>query len=500
MPGVGRQLRAADALSGAGIEGADVGLTMLSDLTERLDRSLPAGTGRIELVGEVRALLEDSQSELDQLELGPDGPLVPPLADARLRAERGLEDLDEFLQRAERISYAIESLLDDGDYLVLAANNAEMRAGSGMFLNAGMLEAANGVIDVGDLRSTSELTLPGSAVDAGSPTYDDLWGFLEPTVEWRNLAASPRFDVTAELATRMWESQGNPRPQGVLAIDPFAVEAILAVTGPVDVGDRTIDADEVVDFLLNEQYDILGDLDSYEEYLESQETRGEVLSELVEASIAALSDGSVDPVELLEGLRDAVRGRHILAWSADDQVQAGWEAAEMAGELDVDSIMVSLLNRGVNKLDPFIDVEVEIDFQVSGDGDLRGVMDVAVANEVPDGEVPYVAGPVLEAENVEAYGDYAGILSVALPGVARDARIEGRSSLEVAQPDGPFLTLATKFSVAQGAEQQFRITFDLVGDPETVRIEPDARPEPVEWRVGDDRWDDGHHHRVEVDP
>ncbi len=59
-----------------------------------------------------------------------------------------------------------------------------------------------GSVKTGPLRPAGELTLPGPGVtvegDLGA-----RWGWLQPGREWRNLATTPRFDVTAPLAARM---------------------------------------------------------------------------------------------------------------------------------------------------------------------------------------------------------------------------------------------------------------------------------------------------------
>ena len=87
-------------------------------------------------------------------------------------------------------------------YLVLVANNAEMRAGSGMFLSVGVASFADGAFSVGDFRPTPDFNLPAGSV-AVPPDLQNLWGFLHPTEEWRNLASTPRFDVSASLAAQM---------------------------------------------------------------------------------------------------------------------------------------------------------------------------------------------------------------------------------------------------------------------------------------------------------
>jgi hypothetical protein len=86
--------------------------------------------------------------------------------------------------------------------LLLLGNNAEMRAGSGMFLTVGTLTVSDGRLDVGEIVPTFDFQLPEPVtVDTDLAAR---WGWLEPGREWRNLGVSPRFDVTAEQASRMW--------------------------------------------------------------------------------------------------------------------------------------------------------------------------------------------------------------------------------------------------------------------------------------------------------
>src|SRR5207247_1833460 len=130
-------------------------------------------------------------------------------------------------------------------YLVLAANNAEMRAGSGTVLSAGVLTARDGRLSLGEFQPTGDLRLPGDGV-ALPKDLRARWGWLHPGREWRNLAASPRFDVTGEVATRMWRAAGGKPVEGVLVVDVEALASVLRAVGPVDVGGERIDADGAV--------------------------------------------------------------------------------------------------------------------------------------------------------------------------------------------------------------------------------------------------------------
>src|SRR5439155_12845771 len=125
-------------------------------------------------------------------------------------------------------------------YLVFAANNSEMRAGSGMFLSVGVMTTSNGTIELSDMEPTGDLPVPPGKV----PISGDLaarWGWIKPTEDFRNLMVSPRFDLMAPLAAQMWQAVGRPPVDGVLALDPIMLRAMLAATGPVDVNGLHID-------------------------------------------------------------------------------------------------------------------------------------------------------------------------------------------------------------------------------------------------------------------
>ena len=71
-------------------------------------------------------------------------------------------ELDVLRGSAHNITLAstgIEQLLrGPGRYLVFAANNSEMRIGSGAFLSVGVLTTRDGQLDLGEIKSTTAAT------------------------------------------------------------------------------------------------------------------------------------------------------------------------------------------------------------------------------------------------------------------------------------------------------------------------------------------------------
>ncbi|HEX2117750.1 MAG TPA: DUF4012 domain-containing protein, partial [Acidimicrobiales bacterium] len=254
LPVLGRQIRSLDALATGAAEVAGVSARALEAGQEAL-ATTPAGRDHApELLRTLGGIATEADRELAGVDLGPDEALIGPLGSAHNTLAARLAELRSGLSRgAAGARAAAELLAGPRRYLILAANNAEMRAGSGMFLSAGVLETGQGGLVLSPFRRTEELALPPGAVSL-SGDLADRWGWLKPNEEWRNLGVSPRFDATAPLAAAMWEAGGGGPVDGVLAVDPLALRAILVAVGPVEVEGRTVGADDVVDRLLHEQY------------------------------------------------------------------------------------------------------------------------------------------------------------------------------------------------------------------------------------------------------
>ena len=141
----------------------------------------------------------------------------------------------EGLRKARAASAAAVRLFEGPNrYLLVASNNAEMRAGSGTFLSAAELVVRDGRLRLGAVNPT-DLVLPERTV----PVRGDLdtnGGRLDPANDFRNLGLTPDFPTSAAQATRMWpHTPGGREAKGVIAVDVRGLAGLLKVTGPVDV-------------------------------------------------------------------------------------------------------------------------------------------------------------------------------------------------------------------------------------------------------------------------
>jgi Protein of unknown function (DUF4012) len=497
VPFVGRQVRSVERMTGAADATLEIGIDALDATQRAVDDTEPVGRGRITLARELGEIATRASADLDAIDLGPDEHLYGPLQDAR----------DRFGEEFADLSGAVEDLAAAGDglsrflegpsrYLVLAANNSEMRMGAGAFLSAGVMTVRDGRFELGPMEATEDLVLEPGTVPITDEDFAARWAIAEPTDDFRELSTTSRFDVVGAHALAMWEAKKGERLDGVLVIDPIALRALLKLTGPVVVDGTEYSADNVVNEIFLQQYRALEDQGS-----DAQIARRDRLSRIARAAIDALERGGWDAVDLLDALRPAVAGRHVLAFGRDAVEQRGWQGAGLGGDTERDSIMLGLQNRAGNKLDQFIVADAKL-FGVDKEGpNVEMTIELTLANVAPDDLPRYVEGPYPTTPRAKA-GKYQGWVTVELPAFAQDNYIEvagERVPLVATGRDGDsHRVVAALVEFERGENIQVTVHFEVGDVDETLYINPSARYPVTQWTAGDETFDDSRGHRVRL--
>ncbi len=482
LPVVGRQVDSLDALTSAAATTASRAHTAFSDLSGIADDPGTTPEERLAAVGRTQRVLAQLQRGLQGLDLGPTEGLAGPLADARNKFADEYASTTDTLDKAVAATTGVDKFLTGpSQYLVLVANNAEMRAGSGMFLQMGVLTVENGHFQLGELISVEgqRLDHPGAALD---PDIERLWGWLVPNEEWRNVNLSPRFDESARMATEMWASSGRGTVDGVIAIDVVGLQRLLELTGPVQVAgaDGTpheLDADNVRQRLL---------LDQYLNFDGQNAARREELGRTGTAVFNAFNQRPVKAEALLRALQQGGRGRNILIWSKDPVEQAAWQALGVSGALPPDALLLSLINRSGTKLDQFVTVDASITSTTTGD--LRHVSVKVSMTNSPRPKLPtYVQGPY--PRTGYKAGEYVGILSLNVPKGAGNATVEG-GAMMLNGDDGPTRMMAAGVDLQAGQHGELTFHFDLPTSWDSMQVLASARIPRVTWSAGGEQWKD----------
>ena len=483
LPVLGRQLRSADHLSAAAGVVAATAADAVDQVRDLLESGMPSGSERGRFFAGMAEVTGEAEERLAAVDLGPGRALLGPLAEGRARAAEELGELRASAGRAHAATAGMAELfIGDSTLLLLLGNNAEMRAGSGMFLTVATVSVNDGRLSVGEVVPTFDFQLPEAVPVEGD--LADRWGWLEPGREWRNLGVTPRFDVTAPLAARMWAKATGQTIDGVLAVDVLALQALLQATGPVEVDGETVGADTVVADLLHDQYVGLGG-----DYDAAQAERRARLGEVARAALDALERPEVDLARLGEELAAAARGRHLMAWSPIERVQRAWDAMGVDGRVDADDLLVAVVNRGGNKLDPYLEVSGDITV-VPGPDSTAVSVEMTLENTVTGAEPPYILGPTPPVE--AAPGTYVGLVAATLPGAAGSGRFEGVGPLAVAGADGPTRVVAAPVEVPLGEKRTLTLSFELPAGPGSFEVLPSARTPAISWHWRGRSWLDDH--------
>lgn len=470
FPVLGDQVEGLRALTGRLDALADVAEDQLDLLDAAFEAaSTPEGTVALaDTLLEALVTLEDAVATSPPVE---SGKLVGPLHDASVDLDDALDEASvELAELRGHVSTGRDVLVGPTNILVLAANNAEQRAGMGMPLSAGIVTIDRGEFTTSDFVATETLTdhTEGRAdyPDELQPIFEEIWDYGR---EWRTVASTPNFPVVGSVFEELADIVGLGDVDAVISVDGIALEGLLQATGPIEVEGQDVRSDNVVDLLLRDNY--LTFAGSGELNRERRELQGEIASTI----FSALTDREVDPLELAAELADSAEGRHLLAWSDDRDLQTLWESLGADGDLASDSLMISVQNATGSKRDYYLDPTMSI--QALGDHRYRATATLPNPVVSPTAEVVEGTNPLVPPGFHRAY------VTFTLPGAASDVDVVG-GRLSRQGTDGPTDLVAVWLRVPVGGTGTAGIEFDLPASLRVVEILPSARIRPVTYTVG----------------
>jgi hypothetical protein len=255
-------------------------------------------------------------------------------------------------------------------YLVLLQNPAELRPSGGFPGTMGLV-----TIDRGQLVSYSIFdghTLTNAYIAQRKTKRPEPWpidhyfpqdGFLLHDAGWY-----ADFPTAAATTMSMYAETNWPPINGVIAVDPAAVEDLLQVTGPLDIdieGEmRHVTADNVYDEIERQRRLIVEGIRPWDM---SREVHKEAVATIGEAIIENLKHANrgqlVEAVKLLKQSADV---RDIQMYAADPNLQAVFSERRWTGSLNPDpstpSVAITFANVALQKtsenMHPGLDFEI----------------------------------------------------------------------------------------------------------------------------------------------
>ncbi|MFB7891120.1 DUF4012 domain-containing protein [Microbacterium sp. NPDC056044] len=195
--------------------------------------------------------------------------------------------------------------------LLMVQNPAELRTGGGISGSFVELRAADGALTlVGQADSSAFPRRAAPIVDLPEATTALFGDGVGRYVQ--NASMTPDFAVSGEMASAWWAGLSGRTPDMVVAVDPYVLQALLSVTGPVPLpSGAVLEAGNVLDELLVQPYLSM-----------SSEQQTELFATAVDAVFARVSDGSMDALALLRAVQQPAADGRISVWSAHAEEQS----------------------------------------------------------------------------------------------------------------------------------------------------------------------------------
>lgn len=399
-PIVGRTPDAVVAMARAGEQVALAGEEMAGAL-----ENLPGGLGALSpdrgafpagrlasLAPAVRRAEEAVRTALDEVAGTRGSLLLGPVGGVRARAVEDLGAVHQTLETAAVLLDGLPAFLGhDGEqrYFFAAENPAELRGTGGLIGAYAVLTLRDGRMEFSDFRPVQGL--PNFEPEEIEPPSEEFARNYEPfggAGFWLNVNMTPDFPSAAQAILASYREATGQELDGVISADPFALAALLELTGPVKAEPYgiVVDSKSVVDFTANEAYRLFPD----------PTARKLALGEVAGTVFRRFLDEGGD-VEWIGTLARAVSDGHIQVFSTDPELQPALVRSGVAGAFggaQGDFLSLVLNNAGGNKLDYFSRRTVTYSVQLQSDGSAIAAADVQLRNEAPrSGQPAYVIGP-----------------------------------------------------------------------------------------------------------
>jgi hypothetical protein len=463
-PLVGDQVRAIQHLA----DGATSGAAAFADIM-RVARSYeaarhdpgPAGPRLLRLIGASRQPLADAAGRLRgptaSLRQDMGRPLVPPLRSRVSEALRRLEPVTVEAGVASAAGDLLPAALGANGqrrYLLLFADPAELRPAGGWVGAIGSVtfdKATPGNLEV---RSQDVLNSRYRERFPVPSPLDRYMTFYGGALEIGDAGWDPDFPSSARLTERMYLSATGQNVDGTVLIDPYAISAILAVTGPLDVpGYGSFDSSNAFARILR-----IVDVDT------GPGSGKQALAAIAQAIVQRVLDQPVTGwPRLLAALRDAGQNRHLLMYLHDSQLADAAARGRLDGALlnpTADSVMVSDANVGATKGDYYMRKSATIQVEVPSSGISRHEIQLHYS-------LPSPADAADRALNPGA-GVYRDYVRVYLPENATVGRVSylvdgqpGPGGLQSLGLDHGHRVVAVFFTLDRGHEGEVRIDYEV---------------------------------------
>jgi hypothetical protein len=346
-------------------------------------------------------------------------------------------------------------------YFIAFMDTAESRGLGGLIASYGELTADQGHLTLtrsGDISQLNEALPKGGGHLTGPADYLARYGAFRPQKLFQDLSYAPDLPTVADVIQQLYPQAGGDPINGVLALDPYGLAALIHLTGPIEVpGLGKLTSANAAAELLEGQYTA---------FPGQQRAAHNYDQDALKIEFHRLTTGSLPgPRALSDALESDVRQGRIAFWSFDKADQPVLDRLGLAGAFPAadghDLLAVTTQNAANNKIDVYLRRSISDAVRYDpANGAVASRVTVTLHNGAPAQGLPS-----------EVIGSYFGSglppgtnetwLTLYSPLGLRSATVNGRSQ---AVSDGSELGVhAYSEYVDIPPESSVTLTFDLAG-------------------------------------
>lgn len=411
LPLLGRTIDSLRAMAEAGALAAKAGRIVAAPAAELAEDRPPDEIVPLRLLVDASPYLARANRILDRaagiLKRSPRSLLLAPVGSARAEFASELGRATRAVRFAQKIANILPEFLGERGpkrYFFGAQNPSEQRGTGGLVGAWTVMKARAGRIHFGRFVSIGALdNLPPERVNV-HPSLKRRYDRFGGLGFWPNINMSPYFSEVATAIEQTYRQVTGETLDGVILADPFVLESLLEVSGPVPVPryDVSVRSENVVRYVTNGAYaQIRGDA-----------ARKELLGRVATRTFRTVLGGnSIDRAG--QALLEAAGAGHVFLHSTDRSVQAAFEEVGVAGAVPRprgDYLAVIGNNASGTKVDFYAQRTVLHEVELEPHGLATARTEVTVRNLAPArGQPRYVIGPLFRDYRA---GENATYLSV----------------------------------------------------------------------------------------
>lgn len=249
-------------------------------------------------------------------------------------------------------------------YLFLFENNTELRPGGGFIGTYGLMKVSSGEITSLQTDNSYNLDANAKKLPAITPPLPMQTYLKQHAWYFRDANWSPDFPTSARQALTLYQREGGSRNvDGVLALTPTTISALLKLVGPMTINKTQFTSENFTDkvqYYVDQGFTYAGqDASQRKEIIGVLTTQ--LVDKLMKLPIANWKD-------LFLVLSQQLNEKQLLIYESDSTVQAMLEQQNWAGALQPqphqDYVMVADANLASLKTDPAVFRTINYDLQL----------------------------------------------------------------------------------------------------------------------------------------